>query len=84
MRKNKISQIPILDKNEKLLGIDISNNLLSNSKNEFSCALLMAGSQGKRLRPLTYKCPKPLLKVEGKPILEIILEQSIHFGIRTF
>ena len=46
MRKNKIPQIPILDKNGKLLGIDISNNLLSNSKNEFSCALLMAGSQG--------------------------------------
>ena len=44
----------------------------------------MAGGRGKRLMPLTENCPKPLIKVNGKPILEIILEQCINAGIVNF
>lgn len=84
MKKNQISQIPILDNNGKLLGLEISNDLSPYNTNKYSCALLMAGGKGKRLRPLTYNCPKPLLEIEGKPILEIIIEQCIDSGIRKF
>ena len=45
---------------------------------------LMAGGFGKRLRPLTNSCPKPLLKVGGTPILEIILERFVHAGFHKF
>ena len=34
--------------------------------------------------PLTKDCPKPLIKVNGKPLLEIILEQCIDAGLRKF
>jgi len=37
------------------------------------CVILCAG-KGTRLRPLTDKCPKPLVEVCGKPILQHIIE----------
>lgn len=45
-------------------------------------AVLMAGGPGERLRPLTQDCPKPLLKVRGKPLLQTTLENLIQAGFR--
>jgi len=45
---------------------------------------LMAGGFGTRLRPLTNDCPKPLLKLGKKPILETILENFISSGFHRF
>ncbi|MCL5985033.1 MAG: sugar phosphate nucleotidyltransferase [Actinobacteria bacterium] len=47
-------------------------------------ALILAGGEGVRLRPLTYSVPKPLLPIKGKPILEIIIERLASFGIDDF
>jgi NDP-sugar pyrophosphorylase family protein len=44
----------------------------------------MAGGEGKRMHTLTKNCPKPMLKVGGKPMLEIILEQCVDSGFRKF
>lgn len=46
--------------------------------------LIMAGGLGTRLRPLTDTCPKPMLKLGSKPILQIILESFIEEGFRDF
>ena len=86
MRENAISQIPILSENNEFIGLEISEELLPSSR-QFSLpkfALLMAGGRGSRLRPITDDCPKPLLPINDKPILEIILEQCINSGIRNF
>ncbi len=45
-------------------------------------ALLMAGGLGSRLAPLTDNCPKPLLPVQGKPLLHRLLEQLREAGIQ--
>ena len=45
-------------------------------------ALLLAAGSGKRLRPLTDHWPKPLMPVNGRPLLEIWLEQMSGVGIR--
>ena len=44
----------------------------------------MAGGKGTRLRPHTEHCPKPMLPVGDKPMLEILLEQCITSGFHTF
>ena len=36
-------------------------------------AVIMAGGFGKRLRPLTEDVPKPMLHVNGRPLLEGIV-----------
>ena len=86
MKENVISQIPIVTKDNKLIGLEISQDLLPKSSKLLipNHALLMAGGKGTRLRPFTNDCPKPLLPINGKPILEIILEQCINSGIRNF
>lgn len=37
-------------------------------------AILIAAGKGERLRPLTAHCPKPLIKVFGKPMIETMIE----------
>lgn len=44
-------------------------------------AVIMAGGKGIRLRPLTKICPKPMVKVAGKPILERIILRFLDHGI---
>ena len=46
--------------------------------------LIMAGGFGTRLRPLTENCPKPMLKINGKTILEIIVDRLISQGFKKF
>lgn len=45
-------------------------------------AVILAGGGGERLRPYTLSIPKPLLPIDDKPILEVILRQLKHFGIK--
>jgi MurNAc alpha-1-phosphate uridylyltransferase len=45
-------------------------------------ALILAAGRGERMRPLTDTCPKPLLRVRGKPLIEWQLEALAHAGVR--
>lgn len=45
-------------------------------------AIIMAGGEGTRLRPLTVHRPKPLVPVGGKPIMQHILELLKKHGFR--
>jgi hypothetical protein len=38
-------------------------------------AIILAGGKGSRLQPFTQHLPKPLMPIEGKPILEWLLLQ---------
>jgi dTDP-glucose pyrophosphorylase len=44
-------------------------------------AVIMAGGEGRRLRPLTEATPKPLISVGGKPLIEIMIERLRQAGI---
>jgi dTDP-glucose pyrophosphorylase len=83
MTKNEISQIPIIDKSGKLIGLHLLNEFVGKSEIENNI-VIMAGGRGVRLRPLTEDCPKPMLKIGDKPLLEIIINQFIENGFKNF
>lgn len=77
--QKKLYQIPIIDNNGKLIGIEEVDELIKpNSKK--NKVVLMVGGLGTRLRPLTETTPKPMLKVGNKPILETIIENFKKYG----
>lgn len=47
-------------------------------------AMILAGGEGTRLRPLTYNLPKPLVYVDNLPSIEYIIKFLYYFGIREF
>src|SRR5436309_16034632 len=44
-------------------------------------AVVMAGGEGSRLRPLTIRRPKPMVPIVGKPVMEHILNLLKRHGI---
>ena len=82
MRARQIHQIPVVDAENRVVGLEVLDSLLG-AKRE-NVVVLMAGGRGVRLRPLTDETPKPLLQVGAKPILETILESLIEQGFGRF
>lgn len=78
-KKRNYKIIPILDKNGAVIDI---LNFRTQSTIIPATVILMAGGEGKRLRPLTEKTPKPLLLVGEKPIIEYNIDRLIHVGIK--
>ncbi len=83
MRARRIHQIPLVDDKGRVVGIEVLDDLLEPEARP-NPVVLMAGGLGTRLRPLTKDCPKPLLEVGDKPILETILEGFIAHGFHRF
>ncbi len=83
MQARRIHQVPLVDHQGQLVGIEVLDDLLEPEARP-NPVVLMAGGLGTRLRPLTEDCPKPLLEVGDKPILETILEGFIAHGFHRF
>lgn len=79
-RKRNFKVIPIIGKDHKI--VDILNFRFKSTLLPVD-AVLMAGGEGKRLRPLTNHTPKPLLKVGDKPIIEYNIDRLAKVGIQN-
>ncbi|GAA3404794.1 nucleotidyltransferase family protein [Paenibacillus hodogayensis] len=84
MKMKKIRQIPIVDEAGRLIGLETIDGFLHGEAPRTNWVVLMAGGLGRRLRPLTDHCPKPLLKVGEKPILETIMQHFLDCGLSRF
>lgn len=82
MESNDILSIPLLD-NGKVVGLETLHGMLSKPVYQ-NPVFLMAGGFGTRLRPLTDTCPKPMLKIGNKPILETVIRSFIKAGFVNF
>ena len=82
MDEKELFEIPVLKKG-KVVGLETLHQVIHKAEYE-NPVFLMAGGFGTRLRPLTDNCPKPLLEVGGKPILESVLLSFISSGFKKF
>ncbi len=82
--KRGITQMPILDSTGKVKELLQKEEMLKRFKSPISSVVIMAGGKGKRLLPHTSDCPKPMISINGKPMLEIIIEKCIDFGFDNF
>ncbi len=83
MKLGRLHHLPVLDGAGCVVGLEMLDELLAPVERE-NVVVLMAGGLGTRLRPLTEECPKPMLKIGGRPILETILLSFMEFGFRKF
>ena len=77
--QHKVNQIPLVDKNNCVVGLFILDDNLSSKKYK-NHVVLMVGGLGTRLMPLTENTPKQMLQVGGKPILLTIVEGFAKSG----
>lgn len=84
MQANKIHQLPIVGEGRRVVGLHVWDELQATTGTRPNTMVVMAGGKGTRLRPHTENCPKPLLPVGGKPMLEHIILRASGEGFRHF
>ncbi|MGR5297180.1 nucleotidyltransferase family protein [Vibrio mediterranei] len=82
MESKGILSIPLL-RDSQVVGLETLQGALGKPRCE-NPVFIMAGGFGTRLRPLTDNCPKPMLKVGNKPILETVIRSFIKAGFCNF
>jgi dTDP-glucose pyrophosphorylase len=89
--ENVIDLLPILDEQNKIVDFiswhqAFSENFRqSESRTQLRVpVVIMAGGFGTRLKPFTRIIPKPLIPIGEKPVVEIIMDEFFHSGVRDF
>lgn len=83
MNDTKILQIPIVDRNNIVIGLHLWDAISVQAKYS-NIMVIMAGGKGSRLHPQTENRPKPMLLVAGIPILEHIIKRARSQGFNHF
>lgn len=82
MQSRGVRQVPLLNADGRVCDLAVMHNLLKQTELPLT-AVIMAGGYGKRLMPLTATVPKPMLPVNGRPLLEHMLDKLRQAGIRS-
>ncbi len=86
MRRGNVLALPLVDDFGLYQGLihltDLDAGSAESSKTSaFSFAVIMAGGEGTRLRPLTDKIPKPMVDIGGLPLLERQIQRLAETGV---
>ena len=82
MRERSIRHLPVVDAERRIVDLLRLEDLLTPLPPPLSTrAVIMAGGEGRRLQPITETVPKPLVKIGGKPLIEILIERLHASGI---
>lgn len=83
MNEKVLRQIPAVDNEGRIVELHLWDDIAKTDIVE-NLMVIMAGGKGTRLGHHTTRCPKPMLKVGGKPMLELIVERARARGLRKF
>jgi dTDP-glucose pyrophosphorylase len=83
MRSRGLQQLPIVDQDNVVVGLEVVSDFLALPTRE-QWVVVMAGGLGTRLEALTRDTPKPMLKVGSRPLLETVLRAYSDQGFRKF
>lgn len=85
LKKKDIKALPVVSDDNEVMGIYYVDNRLDKQNNSLDCpVVIMAGGKGTRLLPYTKVLPKPLIPIEGIPIIERIIAQFEEEGCSDF
>ena len=89
MISNRVEFMPVLDSSNNIERIIFWDDIVhdSQAQDEVSLSIpvvIMAGGKGTRLKPLTNIIPKPLIPVGDRPVIELILDSFLKYGVRDF
>lgn len=87
LNERGLEALPLVDPHGRLAGIvhlrDLGPESSVRSRAEgFVAAIVMAGGEGTRLRPITAEIPKPMVEVGGMPLVERHVRHLARSGIR--
>ena len=54
------------------------------AQRRFKTAFILGAGLGTRLRPLTERCPKPLLEIGGRPVITYAMDHLLSAGVERF
>lgn len=80
MKRNNVYEIPLLDDLGRVCGLETMQTVEEEQSKLLANVFIMAGGYGKRLRPLTLKTPKPMLKIGHQPIIERMICSLVAQG----
>lgn len=83
MTQHDLVATPIVDDGYRIVGLETLRQAMQPEQKD-NPVFIMAGGFGTRLQPLTDHCPKPMLRVGNKPMLEHLINQFISHGFHNF
>ena len=83
LTKESLNALPIVDQENRVVALHTLASLEERPELP-NPVFIMAGGFGTRLRPLTDNCPKPMLPIGDKPILQHTIERMAKQGFRNF
>lgn len=83
MNEHDVTAIPIVNEQQQVIGLETLHQVMQPEQRD-NPVFIMAGGFGTRLQPLTDHCPKPMLRVGDKPMLEHLINQFTGHGFSNF
>lgn len=86
MRRGNIMAVPLVDSGGRFVKLvhltDLAPAEEARETTNFAFAVIMAGGEGLRLRPITENIPKPMVDIGGVPLLERQVQRLAKAGLK--
>lgn len=86
MNRGNILAVPLVDASDRFVKLVHLNDLSSAEETcgatNFAFAVIMAGGEGMRMRPITENLPKPMVEIGGVPLLERQIQRLVKAGLK--